>query len=65
MMMAFDDGTYFIIAMMLASRAFQELKKDKKRSNFALSIIEKLIYLFNHDKVYGSKFYNILRKMYI
>jgi hypothetical protein len=39
MMMAFDDGTYYIVAIKLALRAVEEFKKEKKRSNFALSII--------------------------
>jgi hypothetical protein len=64
LLLALEDGPYFVSAAMIVNRAVEVFKNDKKRANFALSIIEKIIVQFNHDKVNGSFFYKKLREIY-
>lgn len=64
LMLALDDGPYFTYAGTLAKRIVEDYLSEKLKLNFTLSILEKIVNLFNYDKKNGSQFYKHLRTVY-
>lgn len=63
-MLALDDGPYVDLAIFIADKVVAELKEGRLRPNFCLSILEKLINLFDHDSKAAQHFFSLLRTAY-
>jgi hypothetical protein len=63
-MLALDDGPYIDLAIFIADKVVEELKASRLRPNYCLSILEKLIILFDHDSKAAQHFFKLLRTAY-
>ena len=54
LMLALDDGPYFVAAGTIAKRVLKEFANENLKINFTLSVLEKMVNFFNYDRKNGS-----------